>query len=160
MCVRLLAQSNPTLCDPMERSPPGFSVHGNFPGKDTGVGCHFLLQGIFPTQESNPHFSCTAGGFFTRVAIRGSPIVSQQFANVIPQSSSLWDRIKISVRIALHFERERERERETRHTHVQLWSSVWVSPQLEREFSEDRYFCYTLKSYNCSCHKEALLDIC
>ena len=25
-----------------------------FPGKNTGVGCHFLLQGIFPTQESNP----------------------------------------------------------------------------------------------------------
>ena len=26
----------------------------DFPGKSTGVGCHFLLQGIFPTQESNP----------------------------------------------------------------------------------------------------------
>ena len=26
----------------------------NFPGKSTGVGCHFLLQGIFPTQASNP----------------------------------------------------------------------------------------------------------
>ena len=25
----------------------------NSPGKNTGVGCHFLLQGIFPTQESN-----------------------------------------------------------------------------------------------------------
>ena len=27
----------------------------DFPGKNTGVGCHFLLQRIFPTQESNPH---------------------------------------------------------------------------------------------------------
>ena len=27
----------------------------DFPGKNTRVGCHFLLQGIFPTQESNPH---------------------------------------------------------------------------------------------------------
>ena len=26
------------------------------PGKNTGVDCHTLLQGIFPTQESNPHF--------------------------------------------------------------------------------------------------------
>src|SRR5574341_360011 len=26
----------------------------DFPGKSTGVGCHFLLQGIFPTQGSNP----------------------------------------------------------------------------------------------------------
>ena len=28
---------------------------GDSPGKNTGVGCHFLLQGIFPTQGSNPH---------------------------------------------------------------------------------------------------------
>ena len=27
----------------------------DFTGKNTGVGCHFLLQGIFPTQGSNPH---------------------------------------------------------------------------------------------------------
>ena len=27
----------------------------HFPGKNTGVGCHFLIQGIFPTQGSNPH---------------------------------------------------------------------------------------------------------
>ena len=30
-------------------------VHGDCPGKNTGVGCHFLFQGIFPTQGSNPH---------------------------------------------------------------------------------------------------------
>ena len=42
-----------TLYDPMDCSPPGSSVHGYFPGKNTGAGCHFLLQGIFPTQESN-----------------------------------------------------------------------------------------------------------
>ena len=29
-----------------------------FPGKNTGAGCHFLLQGIFPTQGSNPCLSC------------------------------------------------------------------------------------------------------
>ena len=32
----------------------GSSIHGVFPGKSAGVDCHFLLQGIFPTQESNP----------------------------------------------------------------------------------------------------------
>ena len=42
------------LYDPMVCSPPGSSVHGDFPGKNTGVVCHFLLQGIFPTQRSNP----------------------------------------------------------------------------------------------------------
>ena len=43
-----------TLCNPMDYSPPGSSVHGNL-GKNTGVGCHFLHQGTIPTQQSNPH---------------------------------------------------------------------------------------------------------
>ena len=47
-------QSCPTLCDPIESSPPGSTVHRDSPGKNTGVGCHALLQGIFPTQGSNP----------------------------------------------------------------------------------------------------------
>ena len=43
------AQSCPTLCDIMDCSPPGSSVQG-----DIGVDYHTLLQGIFPTQGSNP----------------------------------------------------------------------------------------------------------
>ena len=50
----LVAQSCLILCDPMDCGPPGSSVHGDSPGKNTGVGCHSLLQGIFPTQGSNP----------------------------------------------------------------------------------------------------------
>ena len=50
----LVTQSCPTLCDPMNLSPPGSSVHGDSPGKNTGVGCRALFQGFFPTQESNP----------------------------------------------------------------------------------------------------------
>ena len=46
----------PTLYDPMDRSPPGSSVHGDSSGKNNGVGCHVLLQWIFLTQGSNPHF--------------------------------------------------------------------------------------------------------
>ena len=41
-----------TLCDPMDYSLPGSSVHKDSPGKNTGVGCHFLLQGIFPGERS------------------------------------------------------------------------------------------------------------
>ena len=52
MC--LVAQSCLTLCDPMNCSTPGSFVHGDSPGKNTGVGCRALLQGIFPTQELNP----------------------------------------------------------------------------------------------------------
>ena len=43
----------PTLCDPVDCSLPGSSVHGILQAP-TGVGCHFLLQGIFLTQGSNP----------------------------------------------------------------------------------------------------------
>ena len=50
----LAAQSCLTLCDPIDCSPPGSSVHGGSPGKDAGVGWHDLLQGAFPTQGSNP----------------------------------------------------------------------------------------------------------
>ena len=53
MCAKSF-QSCPTLCDPMDCSPLGSSVHGIFPGKNIGVGCHFLLQGIFLTQGLNP----------------------------------------------------------------------------------------------------------
>ena len=48
----LVTQSCPILCNAMDCRLPGSSVHGGFPGKNTGVGCHFLLQGIFLTQGS------------------------------------------------------------------------------------------------------------
>ena len=50
----LVTQSCLTLCDPMDCSPPDSSVHGDSPGKNTGVNCHALLQGIFSTQGLNP----------------------------------------------------------------------------------------------------------
>ena len=50
----LVVQLCPTLCDPMNCSPPGSSVQGDSPGKNTGVGCHTFLQVIFPTQGLNP----------------------------------------------------------------------------------------------------------
>ena len=48
----LVSQFCWALCDSC--SPPGSSVQGHSPGKNIGVGCHARLQGIFPTQESNP----------------------------------------------------------------------------------------------------------
>jgi len=53
-----VAESCPTLCNPMDCSLVG----KNSPGKNTGVGCHFLLQGIFLTQGLNlglPHWRQT-----------------------------------------------------------------------------------------------------
>ena len=60
-------QSYPTLCHAMDCSLPGFCVQGDSPGKNTGVGCHALLQGIFPRQGWT-HVSCISwisGRFFT-----------------------------------------------------------------------------------------------
>ena len=48
----------PTLCNPMDWSLPGSSVHGILQGKHTGVGCHAFPQVIFPTQGSNPRLLC------------------------------------------------------------------------------------------------------
>ena len=48
-CEVRVAQLCLTLCDPMD-----YTVHGNSPGQDTGVGSFSFLQGIFPTQGSNP----------------------------------------------------------------------------------------------------------
>ena len=60
----LVSQSCPTLCHPMDCSPPDSSVQEDSPGENTGVGCHALLQGIFPTQRSN-QVSHIAGRLFT-----------------------------------------------------------------------------------------------
>ena len=52
MC--LATQSCPTLCRPMDCSPPSASVHGDSLGKNTAVGSHAFLQRIFSTQGLNP----------------------------------------------------------------------------------------------------------
>ena len=49
----LVAQLCPTLCDPMDCSLSGSSVHDS-PDKNTVVSSHSLLPGLFLTQESNP----------------------------------------------------------------------------------------------------------
>ena len=66
MHVWVHAQSRGTFCD-HGLLPARLLCPWDFPGKNTGVGCQALLQGIFLTQGSNPFswVSCTAGGFFT-----------------------------------------------------------------------------------------------
>ena len=51
--VKLL-QSCLTHCNSMDCSPPGSSVHEDFPGKNTGGGCHALLQGNLPNPGIKP----------------------------------------------------------------------------------------------------------
>ena len=45
-------QSCPALCNPMDYNPPDPSVHGDSPGKNTRVGCHFLFQCLYQFSHS------------------------------------------------------------------------------------------------------------
>ena len=59
MCMHAkLLQWCLTLCNPMDSSPPGFSIHWDSPGKSTGVGCYSFLQGFFPTQGLSLNLLC------------------------------------------------------------------------------------------------------
>ena len=51
-------QSCPTLCDPIDGSPPGSPRPWDSPGKNTAVGCHFLLQCVKMKSESEVAQSC------------------------------------------------------------------------------------------------------
>ena len=52
-CVHMCSVVSNSLW-PHELYPARLLCLWNFPGKNTRADCHFLLQGIFPTQESNP----------------------------------------------------------------------------------------------------------
>ena len=87
----LVPHSSLTLCNPMACTLPGPSVHGGSPGKNTGVGCHALLQGIFPTQGWNPGLPHCRQILY-RLSHQGSPnwcIGSVQFSHSVV-SNSLW----------------------------------------------------------------------
>ena len=81
MCAKLL-RLWPTLCGTMVCSPPSSSVHGDSPDKNTEVGCHALLQGIFLTQGSNWQLLC-----FLHWQTDSLPLVPHKFTSV--QSLSL-----------------------------------------------------------------------
>ena len=76
----LVTQSCLIPCGPMDCGLPGSSVHGDSPGKNSGVGFHALLQGIFPTQESNsalPH--CRQ--ILYQLSYQGSPQLTENTAS-------------------------------------------------------------------------------
>ena len=58
LCYTKSLQSCPTLCDPIDGSPPGFPRPWDSPGKNMGVGCHFLLQCMKVKSESEVAQSC------------------------------------------------------------------------------------------------------
>ena len=96
LCV--YASLCPALYGLTNCSPPGSSAHQapplawNFPGKNTGVDCHFLLQGIFPTQRSNScllHLLCWQACSLPLVPPGVSPLVAQTVKN-LPAMWETW----------------------------------------------------------------------
>ena len=80
MCVHVCAVAS-VVCNSLW--PPEWTVAcqapWDCPGKNTGVGCHALLQGLFPTQGSNPHLLhllyWQGGRFFTRRHLRNPQVL-------------------------------------------------------------------------------------
>ena len=91
----LVTQSCPTLCDPMDCSLPASSVHGDSPGKNNGVGCHALLQGIFPTSGSNPGLPHCRSIIY-HLSHKGSPRRLEWVAYPFSRGNS-WPRNQIRV---------------------------------------------------------------
>ena len=75
---------------PRDYSLPGFSVCGDSPGKNTGVGCHVLLQGIFPTQGLNPSLPHCMQILYC-LSYQGSPRMLEWVIYPISRGSS-WSR--------------------------------------------------------------------
>ena len=83
-----VAQSCPTLCDPMDCSLPGSSVHGIF--QAMVLDCHFLLQGIFPTQGLNPGLPHCRQTLY-RLSHQGSPAPALAWDRIPAQDSHFTD---------------------------------------------------------------------
>ena len=62
---------------PWTVNPPGFFCLWDYPSKNTGVGSHFPLQGIFPALVSNPSLLCACihRQILYQVSHMGSPLI-------------------------------------------------------------------------------------
>ena len=92
LCI--VTQLSPILCDPMDCSLPGSSVHRDSPGQNTEAGCHALLQGIFPTQGMNPGLLLCRWILY-HLSHQGSPGILERVAypfsiGVFPTQGSIW----------------------------------------------------------------------
>ena len=85
----LVTQSCPTLCDPGDSSPPGFSVPGDYPSKNTGGGCCALLQGIFPGWEDLGIEPRSPACWQRKSPVKGLKIIANVFRYITLPGSAL-----------------------------------------------------------------------
>ena len=90
-------QSCPTLCDPIDSSPSG-SCLWDSPGKNTGVGCHFLLQCMKAKSESEVTQSCPTVATPLTAAYQAPPSMGfprQEYWSGVPLPSPMIDDILV-----------------------------------------------------------------
>ena len=119
----LVTKSCPTLWDPARLFCPWDS-----PGRNTGVGCHFLLQGIFPTQGIEPSSPVLADGLFTTES-QGTSLLHRLFVYV---KISFFQR-SISLRFGDSHHRMRHRGTAGTHADAHRWPcSSSLAPKVAR----------------------------
>ena len=98
-CTVLLcldAQLFPTLWDLMDCNPPGSSVHGDSPGKNTGLGCYALLQGSSQPRHQT-QVSHIAGRFFTIWATKEAHCCTRRIQRWKKLGPSPWSSGRVTV---------------------------------------------------------------
>ena len=89
-----VTQSCPTLCNPMDRSPPGFSIHGIFQARILEwVAISFSGGSSWPRNQN--HVSCPAGRLFTVGATREGHYVCRREGYTL---NSLSGRLMVDLR--------------------------------------------------------------
>ena len=114
------------LCDPIDGSPPGSAIPGASPGKNTGVGCHVLLQCMKVKSEREGTQSCPTLSDPMDCSLPGSSIHGIFQAGVLE-----WGAIAFSSRQALMVKEDGQRQMQEPWTRaVQGSSQTPVGPKL------------------------------
>ena len=137
----LVAKLCPALVTPWTVACQGFCLWDSL-GKSTGVGCHFLLQGIFPTQESNPGLlHCRK--ILYQLSHNGTPRILEWVAHPFSsRSSPPRNRTRVSCIAGGLFTNWAIREAHN----ISVKAPKFLMPVVSPQPSTDNFFCL----YSCS----------
>ena len=155
----LVAQACQTLCDPIDSNSPGYSVHRDSPGQNTGVGCQALLHEIFLIQGLNPGLPHCRWVLYC-LRHHGSPIITilirlnisfvlSHFASKHLSTSFGICGLKVCINLPSVFAKIRTYL--IRSVYIPLFymlQSIKIQPQTSKQISDPtfHFFC----SFNCS----------
>ena len=96
VCVYVLSPSVVSISlQPYKLQPARLLCPWNFPGKNTGVGCHFLLEGNFPTQGLNPCLLCLLNWQADSLSLHSLGIPNISWGNVKLYQHMVWSKCHI-----------------------------------------------------------------